>query len=86
MTDIERDVHFHERKVIVEVPDREMGMMPMHNISPRLSRTPGVFRGPAPRLGEHSEEVLIELGFSRSEVERLESDGVIRRAASGSEE
>jgi formyl-CoA transferase len=86
MTDIERDAHFHARKVIVEVPDRDMGVTPMHNISPRLSHTPGVFRSSAPRLGEHSEEVLTELGFSCSEVERLESDGVIRRVASGSEE
>ena len=83
MRDIEHDAHFHQRKVIVEVPDRDMGVTPMHNISPRLSNTPGVFRRPAPRLGEHSEEILTEFGFSGSEVELLESEGVIRRGSRG---
>jgi len=49
------------RQVIVEVEDRDMGSLPMHNIIPRLSENPGTFRRPAPRLGEHTEEILAEL-------------------------
>ena len=30
-------------------------------IRPRLGNTPGGFRYPAPRLGEHTEEILAEL-------------------------
>lgn len=81
MEDIERDPHFHQRNIVVELPDAEMGTVPVHNISPRLSHTPGVFRCPAPRLGEDTEAVLIDLGFSISEVEELECKGVVRRAA-----
>lgn len=49
------------REVIVELEDRTMGSVPMHNIVPRLSRSPGGFRRPAPALGEHTAEILAEL-------------------------
>ena len=49
------------RDVIVEVEDRAMGSLPMHNIVPRLSASPGGFRRPAPELGEHTDEILAEL-------------------------
>ncbi|MDR5907524.1 CoA transferase [Franzmannia qiaohouensis] len=53
------------RDVLVELPDTDMGTLPMHNIIPRMSSTPGVFRRPAPVLGEHNEEILRELGGHR---------------------
>ncbi|MCC6438468.1 MAG: CoA transferase [Acidimicrobiales bacterium] len=37
-------------------------------------------RGPAPAVGEHGREVLLEAGFAADEVARLEADGVIRPA------
>lgn len=49
------------REVIVELEDSTMGSVPMHNILPRLSGTPGGFRRPAPALGEHTAEILAEL-------------------------
>ena len=49
------------REAIVEVDDPELGPIPMHNIVPRLSASPGGFRRAAPALGEHTEEILAEL-------------------------
>ncbi len=49
------------REAIVELEDADMGSVPMHNIVPRLSISPGTFRRPAPRLGEHTAEILAEL-------------------------
>lgn len=49
------------RQAIVEVEDRDLGSIPMHNIVPRLSKSPGGFQREAPRLGEHTEEILAEL-------------------------
>ena len=80
MADIEKDPHFRQRNVVVELPDAEMGTVPVHGISPRLSRTPGVFRSPAPRLGEDTGDILSELGFSVTEVQAFEDAGIIRRA------
>lgn len=53
------------REALVEFPDTDMGILPMHNIIPRMSSTPGVFRRPAPVLGEHNEEILRELDGHR---------------------
>ena len=62
--DAVEDRHFIERGVIVEVEDEDLGSIPVHNIVPRLSETPGVWRRPAPALGAHTEEVLMEIGLT----------------------
>ncbi len=59
------DPHFLARGVTVDVDDPELGPLPVHNILPRLSATPGTFRRPAPAIGEHTAEILAELGMSR---------------------
>ncbi len=41
-----------------------------------LSETPGRIAGPPPLLGEHSREVLAELGYSDSEIQTLRDHGV----------
>jgi formyl-CoA transferase len=71
------DPHVREREIVVELPDDEMGTIPMHNIVPTLSGTPGAFRLPAPRLGQHNEELLAELGFDANAVADLRKQGVI---------
>jgi crotonobetainyl-CoA:carnitine CoA-transferase CaiB-like acyl-CoA transferase len=42
-----------------------------------LSMTPPSLRRPPPRLGEHTGEVLSDLGFGASEINRLAADGVV---------
>jgi crotonobetainyl-CoA:carnitine CoA-transferase CaiB-like acyl-CoA transferase len=49
------------REAIVEMQDEELASLPMHNVIPRLSATPGAMRRPAPALGEHTREILAEL-------------------------
>ncbi|WP_291421157.1 CaiB/BaiF CoA-transferase family protein [Devosia sp.] len=61
--DAMEDAHFQEREIVVALEDEEFGDMPMHNVVPRLSGTPGGFRRPAPGLNEHGAELLAELGF-----------------------
>lgn len=77
ISQIVEDEHFREREILVEVPDEDLGSIPMHNIIPRLSESPGQLRRPAPKLGEHTEEVLGDLGISPDDLERLSNDGVI---------
>jgi crotonobetainyl-CoA:carnitine CoA-transferase CaiB-like acyl-CoA transferase len=42
-----------------------------------LSETPGTYRRPAPRLGEHTDEILAGLGYDRAEIAALRAEGVV---------
>ncbi|OOG70997.1 Succinyl-CoA--L-malate CoA-transferase alpha subunit [Ensifer sp. M14] len=75
IADATDDAHFSEREVIVSLDDAEHGALPMHNIVPRLSETPGRFRRPAPALGEHTAEVLAEAGLSAATVAAITEAG-----------
>jgi len=68
IADAAADAHFAEREVVVSLEDEDHGVLPMHNIVPRMSATPGGFRRPAPALGEHTVEVLAEAGVSPEAV------------------
>jgi crotonobetainyl-CoA:carnitine CoA-transferase CaiB-like acyl-CoA transferase len=69
------DPHFRGRGIIVDVEDGELGSVPMHNIVPRFSATPGGWQRPAPGLGEHTDAVLLEAGLSRDAIARLRASG-----------
>ena len=69
------DPHFQQRQVLVEVEDRELGTLPVHNLVPRLSGTPGVWRRQAPTLGEHTDQVLAAIGFNPTQIAALRADG-----------
>jgi crotonobetainyl-CoA:carnitine CoA-transferase CaiB-like acyl-CoA transferase len=56
--DFEADEHVKGRGVLVEVPDKDLESVPMHDVVPRLSRTPGAIRRAAPELGADEDEIL----------------------------
>ena len=47
-----------------------------HSPSSKLSNAPAVPRAPAPRFGQHTEEVLAELGIGEDEAAALLESGV----------
>jgi crotonobetainyl-CoA:carnitine CoA-transferase CaiB-like acyl-CoA transferase len=71
------DPHVQERGLVVEVPDDEMGTVPMHSIVPRLDGTPGVLRTPAPKIGQHNDEIYARIGYSAERLADLRERGVI---------
>jgi crotonobetainyl-CoA:carnitine CoA-transferase CaiB-like acyl-CoA transferase len=71
------DPHVRAREIVIELPDAEMGSVPMHAVVPRLSGTPGDIRTPAPALGEHNHEILGGLGLSGAAIDELRSRKVI---------
>jgi crotonobetainyl-CoA:carnitine CoA-transferase CaiB-like acyl-CoA transferase len=43
----------------------------------RLSETPAIIHSPPPALGEHTEEVLSEMGYSDADIEKFKEEGAI---------
>ena len=66
-----------ENRVIIRVPDEDIDSVLMHNVAARLSETPGLIRSPAPKLGEHTVELLGSIGLHEADVESLKQQGVI---------
>jgi crotonobetainyl-CoA:carnitine CoA-transferase CaiB-like acyl-CoA transferase len=71
------DPHVQAREIVVDLPDPQMGSVPMHAVVPRLSGTPGDIRAPAPELGQHTEEILGALGLTDDDLARLRERKVI---------
>ncbi len=72
------DPHVAEREILVEMPDADLGHVAMHAVVPRLGATPGAIRSPAPRLGEHTGEVLRMLGRSEAAIAALAGSGAVK--------
>ena len=76
--DMVSDPHYAERESITTVEDPEIGEVPMQNVVPRLTETPGEVRWTGPALGEHNEEVYGGiLGAEEKQQTELRERGVI---------
>ena len=71
------DPHVQQRGIVVEAPDDEMGAVPMHDVVPRLSGTPGRLRMAAPTIGQHSDEIYARIGYAPDRIAALRARGVI---------
>lgn len=65
------DPHVRARKMMVEIEHPTAGRIKNIGIPVKLSQTPGAIRRPAPTLGQHTDEVLAEFGFSQAEIATL---------------
>ena len=67
--------HVAARRMVVRGPDGMAAPAP----APRLTRTPAREPSRAPREGQHTPEVMAELGYDEREVERLIDSGILAR-------
>ena len=75
------DPQYQALQSITTVEDSTLGPIKMQNLMFRMSETPGRVDHPAPRLGEHTDEVLREiLGLSEAQLRELHACGVIEPA------
>jgi crotonobetainyl-CoA:carnitine CoA-transferase CaiB-like acyl-CoA transferase len=71
------DPHVVDRGIFEALPDDELGWVQMHAPVPRLSATPAGYRRPAPRVGEHTWEILHELAFDAETIASLHAAQII---------
>jgi formyl-CoA transferase len=77
IADIVKDLHYQARSMIEEarLPDGEPMKVP--GVVPKMAQTPGGTRWLGPDLGEHTTEVLAQLGYDAARIAELKSRGVI---------
>ena len=62
---------------LVEVDYPGVGKVPTVGVPVKLSKTPGRVQRKAPELGEHTHEILQELGYTWEEIGHLHAEEVI---------
>jgi crotonobetainyl-CoA:carnitine CoA-transferase CaiB-like acyl-CoA transferase len=65
------------RNMVVEVPHSSLGQVKTLGLPVKFSQTPGQVRSGAPLFGEHSRQILGELGFSDNDIAALEKEGAV---------
>lgn len=71
--DLPYEPHFITRGMIHPGEDG----IPQPGVTPKLSETPGGIRRPPYRFGEHTREILLELGYSEEDISALKERSVI---------
>lgn len=76
MSDLERDEHAVARQMFVTIESARGDVRTV--ASPyRLSETPPNYRRPPPCVGEHTDEILNEMGYSNTERDALRAAGIV---------
>jgi formyl-CoA transferase len=65
------------RQVIERVEQPGIGPIEIFNLTARFSKTPAEITAPPPRLSEHTEGILTELGYTSEEIKALKKQAVI---------
>jgi len=77
MEELTEDRHNLARQMIVNVPDEELGCVRQIGVAAKFSETPGVPRSTGPRVGQHTDDILRQLGYDGKRIQALRQDGVV---------
>lgn len=75
--DVLNDPQAQANGYVVTVDDPNRGPIKIVGCPMQLSETPASVRGPAPELGQHTEEVLLQLGYTWEQIRDLASREII---------
>ena len=75
--DIAADPHYAARGMLVDSIAGDGEPLKQPGVVPKLSATPGTIRRAAPKLGEHTDEVLGEAGYTKAEIAALREKGIL---------
>lgn len=71
------DPHVQSREMSVALEHPKAGGIRNIGVPVKLSDTPGSVRTPAPLLGQHSDEILIQYGYAQADVTAFRDAGIL---------
>lgn len=77
VSEVPADPQVRAREMIFEMETEAFGKLNQLATPIRISHNPLVVRSGPPKLGQHTLEILRELGYSTKDVERLKTEGAI---------
>jgi crotonobetainyl-CoA:carnitine CoA-transferase CaiB-like acyl-CoA transferase len=78
LDEVEHNAQIQARNMIVEVESPTGQKANQVGVSIKLSATPGSIRSLAPELGQHTDEILTELGYGQETIQKWRHDGAIK--------
>ncbi len=78
LDEVPDDPQVRAREMVVEVEGPEGRKIKQVGVSMKFSDTPGSIRSLAPQLGQHTDEILGALGYSKDELDRWREAGAIK--------
>jgi formyl-CoA transferase len=69
--------HIAALELLEEYDHPKAGRLRQSRNAARFSKTPAAIRRPAPALGEHTEELLAELGYAAGDIAALRAGGAV---------
>jgi CoA:oxalate CoA-transferase len=77
VADVFKDPQIVAQEMVIDVEQPGHGVVQMLGFPMKFAGAPCTVRRPAPALGQHSDEVLTELGFTEDQCRQFRSAGVI---------
>ncbi len=79
VSDIFEDAQVKHRETLREIMDPDLGKVRLQNVVPKFTRNPGAIRWLGKqRIGNDTSDVLLEMGYTKADVKRLEAEGIIK--------
>ena len=75
--DIVADAQYAAREMIREIELGDGSRLAVPGVVPKLSATPGGFDGGGPRLSEHTDDVLRDLGYDAATIADLRAKRIV---------
>jgi formyl-CoA transferase len=77
MDEVFADPQVQHVQASAAVQSRKLGKLNLINQPVKLSRTPAKLVAASPERGEHTDEVLADLGFDSDQIKKLKSEGIV---------